>query len=66
MIDAELTNADWYIKQLTECRSVERLTYLCDAIKYDKWEEEEYTKDEAVMSKLRELREAKLKEFNVT
>ena len=61
---SELSNGDWYKEQLIAARSSERLDYLCEAIKYDQWEDEPYTKDVDLMNELRAIRDGKLAELD--
>ena len=62
--DCDLEDGDWYKKQFSECRSLERLEYLSQNVAYDKWENAEYTKDDELMAELRALREKKLEELS--
>lgn len=46
-------NLSWYLAEIEKARSRDRLDWIAEIVKYCKWENEAWTKDEDGMDKLR-------------
>lgn len=59
----EVSPEDWYFARIESAQTIEDLRDVALNIDYDKWEEEEYTKNEELMRSLRTAWAAKKKEL---
>lgn len=55
----ELSNLDWFLLQVENAKSRERLDWIVQMIDYCKWEEEDWTRDEDGLNQLRQAWKAK-------
>lgn len=59
----EIAPEDWYFARIKSAQTIEDLRDVALNIDYDKWEEEEYTKNEELMRSLRTAWAARKKEL---
>jgi hypothetical protein len=59
----ELPDVDWFLLQIEKAQSRERLDHIATMIDYGKWEEEEWTRDEDAMNRLRDAWKRKVIEL---